>query len=1014
MKFRPVFINARDLDDAWHQLLYQLYKEGRRYSITSGSHAGSERVTFDFASGFIRYPQSRPLSPRMPEGVSLPPPTTDDEIDQYFANYIMDSNLEPNEEYRYATWIVGDNTNYIYGDENLCSYNQTEWVINHFKTHGIGNEHCYITIGNPDSNRAYDRPYLKCKTCGKLHTKKASNNVCTNNKCKAYGTESLFISEADRGTSPCLRGLDFRIIDGYLTTNVIYRCLDGDTPIIIKHNSVLKRTIIKEIYQYIKCGDSVEVISFDKDYNQIWSNVTDSQVSYRSDIREIEIYGGYKINASENHRFPILKNDNIELKYVYDLVDGDVLLEPYSIDFQYNSVDVIDLFEIFKDSNKVKVCNLELSDFHRFKEDNISYTDSNRDIKMISIKQAYNSHLYNESNLTIHCFKIQTNRMFKISNDFSYFMGLWCADGWYGNNSSSLRIAINSKKTDTFNRVINFLKNEFDYTPSIEHRDGCEVLNISIGFLVRMYKNLGFKHGAKSKKVPNIVFSLSNELINSFLDGWISGDTCCSASNDLIIDMSYLSKMVNKNVSIYREPERLVYFRKDNRYIKSSGCFSIYNMSKNRPKLRKGDYILRTIKSVSNILNFGNVYDISVDSDSHLFCCGYIPIMTHNSWDVYCLSDDSEILTDNGWRNIDTISKDDKAATLNIDKWEMEFCNIDEIIKSNYSGDMYEIETANISQLITPNHRMLHKYVTHSGNKRIIKDYQYTKADELIPKDGSLIPVSAPYKEGTWELGYVKASLIGWILTDSHYLEKCDGVYIYQSAKKYHVDIRELLTESGMNFTEKFESKTMYKIADKEYPDGLLVEMYNFYISAKSTKWIKEIIPNRRPTEELLNLTYDDRMSIFIAMIKGDGSFKHTAYCFYSQDKEKRDWFQRLALSLGFQAKINDESGCVNVSNRKEASFNRTYFVDGKLPIRKYDGRIWCIRNRNTNFFMRRNDKISVTGNSGFPCNMGGFTLLNEYIAGELDINSGPLSFSCKSLHAYSHHVDIIAQRLNK
>ena len=52
---------------------------------------------------------------------------------------------------------------------------------------------------------------------------------------------------------------------------------------------------------------------------------------------------------------------------------------------------------------------------------------------------------------------------------------------------------------------------------------------------------------------------------------------------------------------------------------------------------------------------------------------------------------------------------------------------------------------------------------------------------------------------------------------------------------------------------------------------------------------------------------------------------------------------------------------------------------------------------------------------AGFPENMGGFTLLNEYIANNLDdISPGPLSFSCKSLHAYEHHVNIITKRLNK
>jgi thymidylate synthase len=37
---------------------------------------------------------------------SIPPPTSDEEIDKYFANYLMDDRLLPNEQYRYSSWIV--------------------------------------------------------------------------------------------------------------------------------------------------------------------------------------------------------------------------------------------------------------------------------------------------------------------------------------------------------------------------------------------------------------------------------------------------------------------------------------------------------------------------------------------------------------------------------------------------------------------------------------------------------------------------------------------------------------------------------------------------------------------------------------------------------------------------------------------------------------------------------------------------------------------------------------------
>ena len=208
MKFKPVFIEATSIDDMWFQLLSALFKKGRRYKITSGSYEGSDRVTFDFVSGFIHHPHDRPLAPRVPESSPLPPPTTDDEINNYFVNYLMNSELEPNEDYRYSTWIVGGRydmspgmmiagTDFLKERPRMLSSvsvpDQLAWVIRHFREKGLGNEHAYIQIGYPESSFAYDIPYS---------------------------------NPNERKTSPCLRGLDFRVVDNQLTTHIIYRSWD--------------------------------------------------------------------------------------------------------------------------------------------------------------------------------------------------------------------------------------------------------------------------------------------------------------------------------------------------------------------------------------------------------------------------------------------------------------------------------------------------------------------------------------------------------------------------------------------------------------------------------------------------------------------------------------------------------------------------------------------------------------------------------------------------------------------
>lgn len=201
------------LDDVWFKLLRQLYDHGRTNKIDSGSFEGKEttRLEFDFVGGVILYPTTRPLAPIMPEGIS--PVTTQDDIEKYFVEYIMDGeNLRDNEHYRYATWISGgeyklpkaecyalmhEGFRGRFTDLKMRVPNQVRWCINHYKEKGLYNNHCTIQVGYPESNFAYDIPYK---------------------------------DETDRQTSPCLRLIDTKIVneDGkdYLLMNVYFRSWD--------------------------------------------------------------------------------------------------------------------------------------------------------------------------------------------------------------------------------------------------------------------------------------------------------------------------------------------------------------------------------------------------------------------------------------------------------------------------------------------------------------------------------------------------------------------------------------------------------------------------------------------------------------------------------------------------------------------------------------------------------------------------------------------------------------------
>jgi thymidylate synthase len=210
--FRSVHVVGKNLDETWFELLKQLYYHGRRYKIDAGSFAGAERLEFDIVSGTIlepiRYTEGGvrlPLAVSVPQGI--PAPTSDEAIENYFVEYLMNSELKPNEHYRYSTWLRGgryaipklalDGLKQEGRIPAVLVPDQVQWCLDHYKRVGFGNNHCCIAVGYPESNFAYDQEYS---------------------------------NEMERGTSPCLRIVDTKIVkedgENYLCMNVYFRSWD--------------------------------------------------------------------------------------------------------------------------------------------------------------------------------------------------------------------------------------------------------------------------------------------------------------------------------------------------------------------------------------------------------------------------------------------------------------------------------------------------------------------------------------------------------------------------------------------------------------------------------------------------------------------------------------------------------------------------------------------------------------------------------------------------------------------
>ncbi len=195
-------IEATTLGDAWFQALYKVMTEGRRYLITKGSYEGLHRAGMSVVIE-IMHPGVKPLFPQMPEGSNLPAPTTEEDINDY-VHYLITADKKTNEHYTYG--------------EDL--HWQIEWVVEHYKKGGFGNNHCYMTVGRPETVFFYDDKVdyresiiVMSRNEGEIILKREISNEWN-------------LDPQIQKSSQCLRGIDTWIDDGKLHFWIYFRSWD--------------------------------------------------------------------------------------------------------------------------------------------------------------------------------------------------------------------------------------------------------------------------------------------------------------------------------------------------------------------------------------------------------------------------------------------------------------------------------------------------------------------------------------------------------------------------------------------------------------------------------------------------------------------------------------------------------------------------------------------------------------------------------------------------------------------
>lgn len=174
-----MIITGTTIDDAWRNAITACFKHGVDYEVKGGSYIGQTRRQLPEVIVNISCPWIRPLAVIPP--TPFPPPTSEEKIEYYFTKYLMSSKVEVNEDYTYGSYITG-----IPPEE----HNTSKRIL------------------KPAIDMAID---ILNETQG--NTNQAVISV--------GGVEAIAMADP-----PCLRVVDFKVIDNKLVLNVFFRSWD--------------------------------------------------------------------------------------------------------------------------------------------------------------------------------------------------------------------------------------------------------------------------------------------------------------------------------------------------------------------------------------------------------------------------------------------------------------------------------------------------------------------------------------------------------------------------------------------------------------------------------------------------------------------------------------------------------------------------------------------------------------------------------------------------------------------
>lgn len=357
-----------------------------------------------------------------------------------------------------------------------------------------------------------------------------------------------------------------------------------------------------------------------------------------------------------------------------------------------------------------------------------------------------------------------------------------------------------------------------------------------------------------------------------------------------------------------------------------------------------------------------------------------------------CYSSDTEVLTENGWKLHQAVSKNEKIAVYDTKIDAIRFENPIKLLSYLVKEELVHFKNVKGSDiLVTENHKMWYKCNA--------KKYQAAKASEVIKLSGFTL-LSAP-ANFIAEKYNKKEIIIPAVYHQNHKKNEKDTLV---NIDDFLAFMGLYLSEGGLfvkgskkhNYVITFAQSDNVNAGKADKIDELLMSLpFTVRRNAKSTKdncrrwslhsknlWIYLIVnvggycDEKHIPREFMSMPSEKLRILFDWMMLGDGSADNrtgrTSMSYSTTSKQLADDMQEIAFKLGYNTKITshqDKRGGnrvrsyrVLMSTGREKHFNRSAGSYAKrVP---YEGMVHCFSVSTGFYVTRRNGCVSLQGNT--------------------------------------------------